>query len=87
MKKVLLTTILAFALANVPAKATMVTMDYLGETLVTSNNIERTLIVNSDDGKQYNIAIRPLEEEIKNVIMDMINVYKGLDDIKMVKIS
>jgi len=67
MKKVLLTTILAFALANVPAKATMVTMDYLGETLVTSNNIERTLIVNSDDGKQYNIAIRPLEEEIKNV--------------------
>ena len=45
----------------------MVLLDYFGETLVTTNNIERTLIVNSDDGKQYNIAIRPLEESIKNV--------------------
>lgn len=67
MKKLILTTILMFALTHVQAKATMVEMDYIGETLVTSNNIERTLIVNSDDGKQYNIAIRPLEEEIKNV--------------------
>lgn len=64
MKKLLLTTILTLALAYVPADASMVMLDYFGETHVTSNNIERTLIVNSDDGKSYNIAMRPLEEAI-----------------------
>ena len=67
MKKLLLTAILAFTLASVPADSSMVILDYIGETLVTTNNIERTLIVNSDDGREYNIAIRPLEESIKNV--------------------
>ena len=67
MKRTLLTTIMVFALACVKVDASMVMFDYIGETLVTTNNIERTLIVNSDDGKQYNIAIRPLEESIKNV--------------------
>ena len=67
MKKLLLTTIIAFTLACVPADSSMVLLDYIGETLVTTNNIERTLIVNSDDGKHYNIAVRPLEESIKNV--------------------
>ena len=66
MKKLLLTTIMAFALSSVPADSSMVLLDYIGETLVTTNNIERTLIVNSDDGKQYNVAIRPLEESIQN---------------------
>ena len=64
MKKLLLTTITAFALSCVTVDATMVTLDYFGETHVTSNNIERTLIVNSDDGKSYNIAMRPLEEVV-----------------------
>jgi hypothetical protein len=64
MKKLLLTTILTLALAYVPVEASMVMLDYFGETHVTSNNIERTLIVNSDDGKSYNIAMRPLEEAI-----------------------
>ena len=64
MKKLLLTTITAFALSCVTVNATMVTLDYFGETHVTSNNIERTLIVNSDDGKSYNIAMRPLEEVV-----------------------
>lgn len=67
MKRTLLTTILALTLACVKVDASMVLLDYFGETLVTTNNVERTLIVNSDDGKQYNIAIRPLEESIKNV--------------------
>lgn len=67
MKKLLLTTIMAFTLACVPVDSSMVLLDYIGETLVTTNNIERTLIVNSDDGRAYNIAIRPLEEDIKNV--------------------
>mgnify|MGYP003317716713 CR=1 FL=1 len=66
MKKLLLTTILALTLACVKVDASMVLLDYFGETLVTTNNIERTLIVNSDDGKAYNIAIRPLEESIQN---------------------
>lgn len=64
MKKLLLTTILTFALAYVPVNASMVMLDYFGETHVTSNNIERTLIVNSDDGRSYNIAMRPLEEAV-----------------------
>ena len=67
MKKLLLTTIISFTLTCVPANSSMVLLDYIGETLVTTNNIERTLIVNSDDGKHYNIAIRPLEESIQNV--------------------
>ena len=64
MKKLLLTTIIGFAFACTTADAAFVLLDYFGETHVTSNNIERTLIVNSDDGKAYNIAVRPLEESI-----------------------
>ena len=67
MKKLLLTTITAITLSCVSVNASMVMLDYFGETLVTTNNIERTLIVNSDDGKEYDIAIRPLEEYIQNV--------------------
>lgn len=64
MKKILLVigSILMFSCK--PVDASMVLIDYFGETHVTSNNIERTLIVNSSDGKSYNIAIRPLEETI-----------------------
>ena len=64
MKRLLLTTFTAFALACVPSEASMVVFDYIGETYVTPNNIERTLLVNSDDGKSYNVAVRPLEEAI-----------------------
>ncbi len=66
MKKLLLTTLLTISLACTAVDASMVMVDYIGETYVTPNNIERTLIVNSDDGKAYNIALRPLEEEISN---------------------
>ena len=64
MKRLLLTTFTAFALACVPTESSMVIFDYIGETYVTPNNIERTLLVNSDDGKSYNVAVRPLEEAI-----------------------
>lgn len=64
MKRLLFTTFTAFALASVPSEASMVVFDYIGETYVTPNNIERTLLVNSDDGKSYNVAVRPLEEAI-----------------------
>lgn len=52
--------------ACVPTNAAIVLLDYFGETHVTSNNVERTLIVTSDDGRSYNIAMRPLEEAITN---------------------
>jgi len=64
MKKLLLTTIISAFLSCASANAAMISVDYIGETYVTSNNIERSLIVNSDDGSFYNIAIRPLEEAI-----------------------
>ena len=66
MKKILFTALLVATLSCVTANATMITVDYIGETYVTPNNVERSLIVNSDDGKSYNIAIRPLEETVTN---------------------
>ena len=66
MKKFLITSILTLMLACVPTDAAIVLLDYFGETHVTSNNVERTLIVTSDDGRSYNIAMRPLEEAITN---------------------
>lgn len=66
MKKILFTTALYFALSCITTDASMVVLDYMGETLVTTNNIERPLIVNSDDGKVYNISLRPLDETITN---------------------
>ena len=64
MKKIF--TIITFTLlfTCMSVNASMVMLDYFGETHVTSNNIERTLIVNSDDGKSYNIAMRPLDEAV-----------------------
>ena len=67
MKKLVLTTIMAFALSCVNVDASMVVLDYIGETYVTPNNIERNLIVNSDDGRAYNISMRPLEEAIRSL--------------------
>ena len=66
MKNFLFTSILTLMLACVPTDAAIVLLDYFGETHVTSNNVERTLIVTSDDGRSYNIAMRPLEEAITN---------------------
>ena len=64
MKKLLVTAFTLLAFASAPSRASMVVFDYIGETYVTPNNIERTLLVSSDDGKCYNIAVRPLEETI-----------------------
>lgn len=66
MKKLLLTTLFIAIATCVQVQASMVMIDYFGETLVTSNNIERTLLVNSDDGRAYNIALRPLQENVSN---------------------
>lgn len=66
MKKLLFTAIIGLTFACVPVDASLVMLDYFGETHVTSNNIERTLLVNSNDGVSYNVAIRPLDEYISN---------------------
>ncbi len=67
MKKLVVTAlILCAGVFLQPADAAMIILDYQGDTIVTSNNIERTLLINSDDGGNYFIAIRPLEEYVSN---------------------
>lgn len=65
MKKIVLAMFFAFLMVT-SVDASMIIIDYQGDTIVTSNNIERNLIVNSDDGGDYNIAVRPLQETITN---------------------
>ena len=65
MKKLLITAIFAL-LFSVPAKASMVIIDYQGDTVVRQQNIERNLIINSDDGGVYNIAVRPLDDSVRS---------------------
>lgn len=65
MKKIVLAIFFAFLMVT-SVDASMIIIDYQGDTIVTSNNIERNLIVNSDDGGDYNIAVRPLQETITN---------------------
>lgn len=66
MKKLLLTAIISTAFFCMPADASMVIVDYQGETLVRQQNIERNLIINSDDGGVYNIAVRPLDDAVRS---------------------
>jgi len=42
--------------------AAQVIMDYQGDTIVRPNSVERNLLINSDDGGAYDIAIKPLED-------------------------
>jgi len=67
MKKFLIATILTTALFCLPTGASMVIMDYQGDTVVRERNIERNLIINSDDDAPYNIAIRPLDDALRSV--------------------
>ena len=63
MKKTLITTFMAIALMLFTrADAALVIMDYQGETVVRPNSIERNLLINSDDGGVYDIAIKPLDD-------------------------
>ena len=64
MKKLLLTTLIGFAFC-LPTNA-MVIMDYQGETLVRQRDVERNLIINSDDDGVYDIAIRPLDDKVRS---------------------
>lgn len=63
MKKTFITTFTVLALMLfAQANASQVIMDYQGETIVRPNSIERNLLINSDDGGDYDIAIKPLED-------------------------
>ena len=78
MKKILLTMLTAVTFC-VPANAALIIMDYQGETIVRPQSVERNLIINSDDGGMYNIAIRPLEDSLRsadgNVSIPLDKVY------------
>lgn len=66
MKKLLLTMLLIGAL-SLPSSASMVIIDYQGDTVVHQQTVERNLIINSDDDAVYNIAIRPLDDALRRV--------------------
>jgi len=42
--------------------ASMVIMDYQGDTIVHPYGIERALLLNSDDGRAVDVAVRPLDD-------------------------
>ena len=65
MKKLLITVLFAFCL-SAPSEASFVIVDYQGDTVVHQQNIERNLIINSDDGNVYNIAVRPLDDAVRS---------------------
>lgn len=65
MKKLLITALFAFCL-SAPSEASYVIVDYQGDTVVHQQNIERNLIINSDDGNVYNIAVRPLDDAVRS---------------------
>lgn len=65
MKKYFFSILIA-ALFCVPVEASMVIIDYQGDTLVRDRNVERNLIINSDDDGVYNIALRPLDDSLRS---------------------
>ncbi len=60
MKKILFVFLILFLCR--PSEASMVIIDYQGDTVVRQQSIERNLLINSDDGGVYDIAVRPLED-------------------------
>jgi len=67
MKKKLITTIMAIITALISrADASMVIMDYQGDTIVHPYGIERALLLNSDDGRYVDIAVRPLDNFVSS---------------------
>ena len=52
---------------SLPSSASMVIIDYQGDTVVRQQSIERNLIINSDDGANYKIALRPLDDALRRV--------------------
>ena len=78
MKKLLITSLYLFFLCA-PSYASFLIVDYQGDTVVHQQNIERNLIINSDDDGVYNIALRPLDDALKSsdgrVSIPLTNLY------------
>lgn len=78
MKKLLLSSLILLG-CFYPASASVVIMDYQGSTVVRDYNIERNLILNSDDDTEYNIAIKPLSDGLirtdNDLTIPLSNVY------------
>ena len=78
MKRSFLSLIMFFVLC-LQAQSSMVIVDYQGDTVVRQKNVERNLIINSDDDGVYDIAVRPMESELVssdgNVRIPLENVY------------
>lgn len=66
MKKTFTTIVitLCLTLLQMSAQASMVIMDYNGETIVRPNSVERNFLINSDDGGEYDIAIKPIDDAL-----------------------
>lgn len=68
-----------FSVLCLSAQASMVIVDYQGATVVRQKNVERNLIINSDDDGVYDIAVRPMESELVSsdgsVRIPLENVY------------
>ena len=64
MKKKLITMMLAFAGCLFLKADAMIAVDYLGPTASYPMGVERNLIINSDDGGDYDIALRPLDDAL-----------------------
>lgn len=79
MKKLLILTSLICLLSCAQSQASTIIMDYQGETVVHQRSVERNLIINSDDDGIYNIAIRPLETELRSndgrYVIPLSNLY------------
>jgi len=64
MKKMFITTLLTFVSCLCLKADAMIVVDYLGPTAVSPLGVERNLIINSSDGGEYAIAVRPLEDAL-----------------------
>ena len=63
-KKLIITTLLTFVSCLFLKANAMMVVDYLGPTAVSAVGVERNLIINSNDGGEYDIAVRPLDNAL-----------------------
>ena len=90
MKKKFITTILVlFTVLLCKADASMVIMDYQGDTIVHPYGIERPLLLNSDDDRHFDIAVRPLNNFVSSsngkvqIPLDKFFINNNTEDVYM----
>ena len=64
MKKTFITLLLTFVSCLFLKADAVTVVDYLGPTSVSPLGVERSLIINSDNGGDYDIAVRPLDDAL-----------------------